>query len=96
MSMAKILRDLREDNDLTQQELADIFHVDRKTILRIEKGHFYPKVDVLMSYSKYFNLSMDYLSGLISTPRTLDGSPYKVSKKITVGIFGGNNDIEIH
>ena len=94
---AKILRDLRIDNDLSQKQLADLFHVDKQTILRVENSRFSPKVDLLKMYALHFNVSLDYLAGLTNTPRTLDGTPYRISKNITVGnISGGQNNIEIH
>lgn len=97
MITAKILRDLRIDNDLSQKQLADLFHVDKQTILRVENSHFSPKVDLLKMYALHFNVSLDYLAGLTNTPRTLDGTPYRISKNITVGnISGGQNNIEIH
>lgn len=97
MNIAKTLRDLRIDHDLTQQQLADLFHVERKTILRIENELFMPKVEVLITYSRFFNISLDYICGLIDTPRTLDGSPYQIKNHINIGnISGGNNKFDIH
>lgn len=102
MITAKILRDLRIDNDLSQKQLADLFHVDKQTILRIENSKYMPKVDVLKMYAKYFNVSLDYLCGLVNTPRSLDGSPYSTKRvnqinNIHIGdISGGNNKFEIH
>ena len=87
---------------MSQQELANYFRVDRKTILRIENSKYMPKVDVLKMYAKYFNISLDYLCGLINVPRSLDGSPYSAKKTNQINnihisdISGGNNKFEIH
>ena len=102
MITAKILRDLRIDNDLSQKQLADLFHVDKQTILRVENSHFSPKVDLLKMYALHFNISLDYLCGLTDIPRSLDGFPYpnniiKQVNNVHIGdISGGNNNFEIH
>jgi DNA-binding XRE family transcriptional regulator len=41
------IKALREERDLTQGALADIAGIDRKTVNRIEMGHFTPNIDTL-------------------------------------------------
>lgn len=46
------LRQVRTDSNLTQIELAELCDIDRKTINRIENGHFSPSVDTLVRIAK--------------------------------------------
>ena len=47
-SIAQSIYDKRTAENLTQQQLADIVKVDRKTINRIENGLFSPNIDTLV------------------------------------------------
>lgn len=71
------LRDLREDNDLTQQELADMLGCSQTTYSRYETGDLNVPIDILKKLAIYFNTSIDYLTGLTDEKR-----PYKRSNKI--------------
>lgn len=101
MSISKILRDLREDNDITKDELAERFGIDRKTIWRIETEQYEPKVQVLIMYAKFFNVSLDYICGLTNQPKTLDGSIYNAqninngAKQNITTINGDHHNITI-
>lgn len=46
--LAEKLYELRQDNNLSQARLAEIAGVDRKTINRIENGHFSPALDTIV------------------------------------------------
>ena len=60
-STADRLRDLREDNDLSQNKLATEFNISRSTVATYENGNATPSVDVLIKYADKFNVSVDYL-----------------------------------
>ena len=49
--LADRLFDLRSEADLSQARLAEIAGVDRKTINRIENGHFSPALDTIVRLS---------------------------------------------
>lgn len=49
--LAERLYDLRSANKLSQAFLADLAGVDRKTINRIENGHFSPALDTIVRLS---------------------------------------------
>lgn len=93
MDISKILYNLRNDNDISIKELANIFNIDRKTIWRIETERYMPKIEVLIMYAKFFNVSLDYICGLTNNPKTIDGKPYNV--KNMTQINGNNNKINI-
>lgn len=57
----QILKLLREKNGLTQQNLADILHIDRSSIGKYESGNTIPSVDILTKLSSHFDVSLDYL-----------------------------------
>lgn len=61
----KRIRDLREDNDLTQQQIADIVHCHRGVYQRYESGIREIPVSYAIVLAKYYNVSLDYLLELI-------------------------------
>ncbi|MBQ8923884.1 MAG: helix-turn-helix transcriptional regulator [Lachnospiraceae bacterium] len=58
------IRGIREDNDLTQQNIADLLHVGQRTYSDYESGKTRIPVDSLIILAKYYNVSMDYISGV--------------------------------
>lgn len=58
------LKDLREDSDLTQTELAKYLHIKQNTYSQYENGQRQIPLDVLISLAKYYNTSLDYLVGI--------------------------------
>ena len=63
MHFARI-EDLRIDNDLTQQQVADYLHCHREVYRRYEKGTRQIPVDYVIMLSKLYHVSTDYLLGL--------------------------------
>ncbi len=57
----KRLEDLREDNDMTQQEIADLLHCQREVYRRYEKGLREIPVSYAIILAKHYNVSVDYL-----------------------------------
>jgi len=47
-TLSNVIYDKRTELEMTQQRLADLCSVDRKTINRIENGHFSPNLDTLV------------------------------------------------
>ncbi len=60
----KNLEDLRIDNDLTQQDVADILHCQREVYRRYEKGTRELPLSYAITLAQYYNVSLDYLVGL--------------------------------
>lgn len=97
MNYFQRLKDVREDNELKQEEIAKVLGIQQTHYSRYERGKCMMGIDKYIKLAKFYNVSLDYLAGLTNTPRTLDGTPYRISKNITVGnISGGQNNIEIH
>ncbi len=60
----KRIEDLRVDNDLTQQDIADILHCQREVYRRYEKGIRELPLSYAIILAQYYNVSLDYLVGL--------------------------------
>jgi len=71
------LRGLREDNDLTQQQIADVLGTSQTMYARYERGANAMPLHHLITICRFFNVSADYL---LSTPPTLNRKQ-KVAKK---------------
>ena len=64
MKMYKRIRDLREDKDLNQTEIAKMLNISQATYSRYESGHLDVPSEVLIALSKFYNVSVDYILGL--------------------------------
>ncbi|MBE6638482.1 MAG: helix-turn-helix transcriptional regulator [Ruminococcaceae bacterium] len=62
--MAVRLRDLREDSDITQKEIADYLHIKQNTYSQYENGQRQIPLPLLISLAKYYKTSTDYILGL--------------------------------
>ena len=63
------LKDLREDNDITQSECAKIGYISKNSYIRYEKEERIIPLDTLIYYAKYYNTSLDYIAGLTNEPK---------------------------
>lgn len=61
--MYENIRNLREDKDLTQQQIADYLNITQATYSRYESGDLDIPSAVLVKLSKYHSVSIDYLLG---------------------------------
>lgn len=71
MSYYKRLKDLREDNDLTQSDIAKLLQTTQEQISKYETGKQMMGIDKYIELAKFYNVSLDYLAGLIDTPKKL-------------------------
>lgn len=58
------LRDLREDRDLTQKQIADYLRIRQNTYSQYENGHRQIPLDALIALATFYKTSTDYLLGL--------------------------------
>ena len=63
------IRDLREDRDLTQKEIAKYLHIKQNTYSQYENGQRQIPIDFLIALAKYYNTSTDYILGLTDNPK---------------------------
>jgi len=68
------LKSIREDSDIKQKDLAEYLHIKQNTYSQYENGQRQIPIDMLISLSKFYNTSTDYLLGLTNEkkpyPRT--------------------------
>lgn len=57
------IRNLSEDNDIKQQELADYLHAKQTTYSKYELGKVNIPIEVFMKLADYYDVSVDYLLG---------------------------------
>ena len=55
------LRDLREDADLSQKQVAEILHIQQTVYSRYERGYQTISVEHLLVLADYYHVSVDYL-----------------------------------
>ena len=65
------IRNVREDRDMTQAEVGKILQKSQQGYNHIEAGRAELKIEDLIRLCKHYNLSADYLIGLIDTPEKL-------------------------
>ena len=58
------LKELREDNDLTQLECAKIAYISKNSYIRYENGERTPPLDAIKAFAEYYNTSIDYIAKL--------------------------------
>ena len=57
------LRNLREDADLSQKQVAEILHIQQTVYSRYERGYQTIPVEHLLVLADYYHVSVDYLLG---------------------------------
>lgn len=65
------IRDLREDADKTQAEVAADIGLYTTTYQRYERGEREIPLDIVVCLAKYYNVSLDYIAGLTDQPSEL-------------------------
>lgn len=64
------IRNLREDHDLTQKQVADLLHIAQTTYSKYELGKINIPIEVLITLADYYHTSVDYLIGRCSSTKT--------------------------
>jgi len=70
------IRDLREDHDLTQQQVADYLNIRQNTYSQYETGNRQIPIEILIALANLYKTSTDYLLGI-----TDNKTPYPKTKK---------------
>ncbi|WP_195542752.1 helix-turn-helix domain-containing protein [Massiliimalia timonensis] len=58
----KRIRDLREDHDLTQTQIAKYLHITQRTYSRYETGHSAIPIEIFSQLADYYHTTIDYLA----------------------------------
>ena len=60
---AQRLKSLREEHQLTQEQLADKLATNKQTLSRYEKNQREPGINIVTKIANFFEVSIDYLAG---------------------------------
>ena len=71
MNYRELIKSAREDRDLTQAEVGKLLNKSQQGYNHIEAGRAELKIDDLKILCRFYNLSADYLIGLIDNPKPL-------------------------
>lgn len=63
------IRNLREDNDLTQKKLAEELHCSQQVYSNYELGQRDIPTDILIKLSSFYHVSVDYILGITNNPK---------------------------
>ena len=72
MEVYQRMKDLREDHDLSQEDIAKVLQTTQEQVSKYETGRQMMGIDKYIKLAKHYNVSLDYLMGLIDTPRKLN------------------------
>jgi len=72
MIMRLKIRDVREDHDLTQQQVAQYLMCDQSLYSKYERGERDVPLNVMIKLARFYKTSIDYLVGL-----TENKKPYR-------------------
>ncbi len=64
-------KDIREDHDISQEEIARILNVNRSTYSMWESGINIMPLEEVYKFAQYFNFSIDYVLGLTNNRNSL-------------------------
>lgn len=81
MNIYQRLRDLREDMDLNQTQIANYLGIKQTQYSRYELGKQTMTIDKYIKLAQFYNVSIDYLCGLIDRPRPLYDKPSREQVK---------------
>jgi len=57
----KVLKELRLEENLTQEDISNLLHIDRSNIANYERGKRLPSIESLIKIAEFFNVSLDHL-----------------------------------
>ena len=66
------IKDLREDRDASQRQVAEALGLYTTTYARYERGEQEVPFCIAIALAKFYNVSLDYLAGLTNEPRKLN------------------------
>ena len=66
------IKDLREDHNLTQADVANILHIKQNTYSQYENGQRQLPLHCLIALAKFYKTSTDYILGLVDEMNTDD------------------------
>ncbi len=77
------LKDLREDKDLNQEQVAKIIGTDQSYYAKYEKGIRPISFERVIKLAKFYNVSIDYIAGLTNDKRGIGYNKQQQNENIT-------------
>ncbi len=71
MQIYKRIKDMREDADRTQADIAQVLEISQQHYSMYERGDRELPMHHFITLAKFYNVSLDYLAGLVDTPKKL-------------------------
>ncbi len=90
MNYLSIIRNLREDNDYTQEYVAKILNVGQRTYADYELGKTRIPLDSMIKLAKLYNVDMNYICGISGVIRQIKRCLFRqiktgLSERLTMG-----------
>lgn len=84
--MGERLFSLRKDQELTQKQVSEALSINYRTYAGYERNESEPSDEIKVQIARYFNVSLDYLLGIIDNPRPIaSGDKYiRLPKPLSV------------
>ena len=67
--MYQRIRDLREDNDMSQKQIAELLNISQTAYSKYELGKRNMPIESLIKLARFYNVSLDYLVGETDNPK---------------------------
>lgn len=87
------LKDLREDRELNQEEIAKIIGTDQSYYAKYEKGIRPIPFERVIKLARFYNVSLDYIAGLTNDKRGIGYSEEKINSKYSISQNGNGKNI---
>ena len=82
MFLAERLKELRENKDLSQSELAEVMHISQSSISEYENGNQQPPLAMLTQLADFFNVNVDYLLGRTNIKISIENLKQKLTTNL--------------
>lgn len=85
------LRDLREDKDMTQQQIADVIGTYQTHYSKYERGEREIPFHLVIKLAKYYDVSIDYIAGITNDPKPLNSKnkeKYSIRQENNINAIG--------
>lgn len=73
------LKDLREDHDMTQAQVAEVIGTSQQHYGKYESGKIIIPFDRVIALAEFYNVSIDYIAGYTNEPRQLIKKNIKIN-----------------
>lgn len=89
------LKQLRENKELTQKELADLLHMDRSVYNKIESGVRPIRDNELIQFADFYNVSTDYLTNRTKNPSLPSEDSNNIGQNIITHFRLNTSDMDV-